>query len=63
MKSPVPVLASIKASYAKFRKVGFYETFSLNCKNCSKLTNGLKCPACEITKLKTKPEMEKICRN
>jgi hypothetical protein len=38
--------------YAKFRKTGLYETFSLNCKNCGKSTNGLKCPTCEITKQK-----------
>jgi len=40
--------------YAKFRKVGHYETFSLNCKNCGKRTNGLKCPTCEMSGLKTK---------
>jgi hypothetical protein len=36
--------------YSKFRKVGLYETFSLNCKNCGKPTNGLKCPSCEISR-------------
>ncbi len=40
--------------YVKFTKTGRYETFSLKCKQCGRLTNGLKCPICETYKQKAR---------
>ena len=38
--------------YYKYAKTGKFETFSLQCKQCGKSTNGLKCPSCEESKQK-----------
>ncbi len=38
--------------YYKYAKTGKFETFSLQCKQCGKSTNGLKCPRCEENKQK-----------
>ena len=36
--------------FIKYRQLGKYETFSINCKICKRNTRGLKCPLCESEK-------------
>ena len=36
--------------FIKYKQLGKYETFSINCKICKRNTCGLKCPTCESEK-------------
>ena len=36
--------------FIKYKKLGKYETFSINCKTCKRNTRGLKCSLCESEK-------------